>query len=161
MLITDILIRSLSGYIFVIPGILLYFLYLRQHRIMGQELSARDFAPAESLKRAGILCVFPTFQTAQMGQKIRRKPKLPLCGVALRKSGKKQTQLHMAGVFLFCYYLIGVLTMTGIGKLKEFAPRIVFIPFVDMVSGPVDTVLNVILFVPLGLFLPLLWKKLC
>lgn len=51
--------------------------------------------------------------------------------------------------------------MTGIGKLKEYAPRIVFIPFVDMVSGPVDTVLNVILFVPLGLFLPLLWKKLC
>jgi len=38
------------------------------------------------LKRAGILYVFPTFQTAQMGQKIRRKPKLPLCGVALRKS---------------------------------------------------------------------------
>ncbi len=54
-----------------------------QHRIMGQELLARDFAPAESLKRAEILCVFPTFQTAQMGQKIRRKPKLPLCGVAI------------------------------------------------------------------------------
>lgn len=44
--------------------------------------------------------------------------------------------------------------MTGIGKLKEFAPRIVFIPFVDVVSGPVDTVLNVVLFVPLGLFSP-------
>ena len=30
MPITDVLIRSLSGYIFVIPGILLYFLYLRK-----------------------------------------------------------------------------------------------------------------------------------
>ncbi len=106
MLITDVLIRSLSGYIFVIPGILLYFLYLR-------------------------------------------------------KFGKKQTQLHMAGVFLFCYYLIGVLTMTGIGKLKSFEPRIVFIPFLDMIGGPVDTILNVVLFLPLGFFLPLLWKKQC
>ena len=56
---------------------------LGQHRIMGQALSARDFAPGESLESVGILDVFPTFQTAQMGQKIRRKPKLPLCGIAL------------------------------------------------------------------------------
>lgn len=104
MPITDVLIRSLSGYIFVIPGILLYFLYLR-------------------------------------------------------KSGKKQTPLHIVSVSIFCYYLIGVLTMTGIGKLKSFEPRIVLIPFLDMISGPVDTMLNVVLFVPLGFFLPLLWKK--
>ena len=77
MPITDVLIRSLSGYIFVIPGILLYFLYLR-------------------------------------------------------KSGKKQTPLHIVSVSIFCYYLIGVLTMTGIGKLKSFEPRIVLIPFLDM-----------------------------
>ena len=104
MPITDVLIRSLSGYIFVIPGILLYFLYLR-------------------------------------------------------KSGKKQTPLHIVSVSIYCYYLIGVLTMTGIGKLKSFEPRIVLIPFLDMISGPVDTMLNVVLFVPLGFFLPLLWKK--
>src|SRR5699024_8792628 len=40
-----------------------------------------------------------------------------------------------------------------------FEPRIVLIPFLDMISGPVDTMLNVVLFVPLGFFLPLLWKK--
>ena len=28
-----------------------------------------------------------------------------------------------------------------------------------MISGPVDTILNVILFIPLGFFLPLLYKK--
>lgn len=104
MSIRDILIRSISGYIFIVPGILLYFWLLK-------------------------------------------------------KLGKKQTELHMAAVFVLCYYLIGCLTMTGIGKLKAFSPRMVWIPFLDMISGPVDTVLNVILFLPFGFFLPLLYKK--
>ncbi len=104
MSITDILIRSISGYIFVIPGILLYFW-------------------------------------------------------CLKKFGKKQTPIHIAAIFVFCYYLIGILTMTGIGKLNTFSPRLVIIPFLDMISGPIDTILNIILFFPLGFFLPLLYKR--
>ena len=91
MSITDILIRSISGYIFVIPGILLYFW-------------------------------------------------------CLKKFGKKQTPIHIAAIFVFCYYLIGILTMTGIGKLNAFSPRLVIIPFLDMISGPIDTIFNIILF---------------
>ena len=49
--------------------------------------------------------------------------------------------------------------MVGIHGFKTFSPRIVLVPFVDMISGPVDTILNVILFIPLGFFLPLLYKK--
>lgn len=49
--------------------------------------------------------------------------------------------------------------MTGIHAFKSFSPRIVLIPFLDMISGPVDTILNVILFIPLGFFLPLLYEK--
>ena len=56
---------------------------LGQHRIMGQGDSARDFVSSESMKNAGILCVFPIFHTARLGQKIRRSPRLPLCGAAL------------------------------------------------------------------------------
>ena len=56
---------------------------LRQYRIMEQVLSPKDFAPRESVEKAGILDVFPFFHTAQLGQKIRRKPQSPLCGVAL------------------------------------------------------------------------------
>ena len=104
MSITDILIRSISGYVFIVPGLLLYFICLKK----------------------------PT------------------------KTNKNQMPLHIATVFVFCYYLIGVLTMTGIGKLKVFEPTIVLIPFRDMISGPIDTILNVILFAPLGFFLPLL-----
>lgn len=104
MPVTDILIRSMSGYVFVLPEILLYFCYLK-------------------------------------------------------KTGRKQPPLHVISAFIFCYYLVGILTMTGIGRLKAFSPRIVPIPFRDMISGPVDTILNVILFLPLGFFLPLLYKK--
>ena len=57
--------------------------YLRQHRTIWQEHSAKDFASYESYKRAGILYVFPPFITARMGQKIGRRPQTQLCGDAL------------------------------------------------------------------------------
>ena len=104
MAITDILIRSISGYIFIVPGLILYFGYLI-------------------------------------------------------KTQKRQTLLHIVTAFVFCYYLIGIMTMTGIHAFKSFSPRIVLIPFLDMISGPVNTVLNVILFIPLGFFLSLLYEK--
>jgi glycopeptide antibiotics resistance protein len=100
----QIIQRSLSGYIFVVPGLLLYFW-------------------------------------------------------VLHKENKKQTPAHIISAFVFCYYLIGILTMAGIGKLKEFSPQLVFIPFLDMISGPVDTVLNVLLFIPFGFFLSLMYRK--
>ena len=56
---------------------------LRQHRIMGQGDSVRDFDTSESMKNAGILDLFPIFHTARLGQKIRRSPQCPLCGVAV------------------------------------------------------------------------------
>ena len=50
---------------------------------MEQVLSPKDFVPRESVEKAGILDVFPFFHTAQLGQKIRRKPQSPPSGVAL------------------------------------------------------------------------------
>lgn len=104
--ISDILIRSISGYVFIFPVLILYF----------------------SL---------------------------------LKKWGRKQDLIHIATVFLFCYYLFGILTVTGIGytSTMSFRPRISLIPFLSMISGPIDTILNVVLFVPFGFFLPLLYKK--
>ena len=104
--ISDILIRSISGYVFIIPVLMLYFLYLK-------------------------------------------------------KSGRKQSIFHITAVFVFCYYLFGILTVTGIGYTStiSFRPKISIIPFLGMISGPIDTILNLVLFVPLGFFLPLLYKK--
>lgn len=73
--------------------------------------------------------------------------------------GKKQTVGHVIASFLFCLYLIGILAVTGICLKGSFSPRMVYIPFVDMIRGPKDTALNVILFVPMGIFLPVLYGK--
>ena len=104
--ISDILIRSISGYVFIVPVLLLYFLYLK-------------------------------------------------------KSGRKQSFLHITAVFVFCYYLFGILTVAGIGytSTMSFSPKISLIPFLGMITGPIDTILNLILFVPLGVFLPFLYKR--
>ena len=104
--ISDILIRSISGYVFIVPVLLLYFLYLK-------------------------------------------------------KSGRKQSFLHITAVFVFCYYLFGILTVAGIGYTStiSFSPKISLIPFLGMITGPIDTILNLILFVPLGVFLPFLYKR--
>ena len=84
---------------------------------------------------------------------------LVLYFVILWAAKKKQAIGHIIVSFLLCFYLIGILTMTGVCLKGAFAPRIVYIPFVDMIRGPVDTVLNILLFVPLGIFLPLLYDK--
>lgn len=52
----------------------------------------------------------------------------------------------------FGYYLFGLLTVTGIGftSTMTFRPNISWTPFIGMITGPIDTILNIILFVPLG-----------
>lgn len=104
MSIKAIIIRSMSGYIFLIPLILMY-----------------------------IFC--------------------------LKKKKSRVTTSHIITLFVFSYYIIGVLTMTGIGKLHPFSPRLVLIPSEDLIKVTIDTILNVILFMPLGFFLPLLYKE--
>ena len=104
MPIQQIIIRSLSGYLFVIPMLIFYW-------------------------------------------------------IALFRSGNKQSLLRIVAILAFGYYLIGVLTVTGIHELKAFSPRLVLVPFLDMIRGPMDTVLNIILFLPFGFFLPLWYRK--
>ena len=89
------------------------------------------------------------------------KPISILYFLYLRKSGREQSLLHIAAVFVFCYYLFGILTVAGIGYTStiSFSPKISLIPFLGMITGPIDTILNLILFVPLGVFLPFLYKK--
>ena len=79
--------------------------------------------------------------------------------IILRVIGKKQAIGRIIAIFVLCFYLVGVLTVTGICIRASFSPQIVYIPFVDMIIGPVDTVLNIIMFIPMGIFLPMLYKK--
>ncbi len=66
-----------------------------------------------------------------------------------------------AGFFLlFSVYLAGVWTVVGLPNVTyiRMDANISLVPFRDMLDGWVSTVLNVVLFMPLGVFLPLLWK---
>ena len=104
--ISDLLIRSISGYIFAFPVFALHFL-------------------------------------------------------RIKKLGRTQSLPHIGAVLVFSYYLFGILTVTGIGYTSTitFRPNISWIPFIGMIAGPTDTILNIVLFIPLGFFLPLLYKK--
>ena len=51
------------------------------------------------------------------------------------------------------------LLYTSYTSTISFSPKISLIPFLGMITGPIDTILNLILFVPLGVFLPFLYKR--
>lgn len=89
-------------------------------------------------------------------------PALPFLGawfLLLRVKRKTQSAAHLLLTLLYCLYLSGVLAVTGIGRPFGFRPRFHFLPFVDMIKGPIDTALNVLLFLPLGVLLPLLYAE--
>ncbi len=89
-------------------------------------------------------------------------PALPFLGawfLLLRVRRQKQSAAHLLLTLLYCLYLSGVLAVTGIGRPFGFRPRFNFLPFVDMIKGPIDTALNVLLFLPLGVLLPLLYAE--
>lgn len=73
--------------------------------------------------------------------------------------------IHMIWVFIFLYYVYLVLETTGIGTIWEIGlypgmklqEEINLIPFRDGVS--LSMILNVVMFMPLGFLLPLLWKE--
>ena len=86
-------------------------------------------------------------------------PALLLYFIVLGKMGKKQTGARVVASFVFCLYCVGICAETGLCLTPRFSPRLSLIPFVGMIHGPVGTALNVLLFMPLGIFLPLLYKR--
>lgn len=73
--------------------------------------------------------------------------------------------IHMIWVFIFLYYVYLVLETTRIGTIWEIGlypgmklqEEINLIPFRDGIS--LSMILNVVMFMPLGFLLPLLWKE--
>ena len=69
----------------------------------------------------------------------------------------KRTALYT----IFAFYLIAMMSLVGLPNVKymQIDFSINLIPFVDMVSDIKNALLNVLLFLPMGLFLPRLWEK--
>lgn len=63
--------------------------------------------------------------------------------------------------FLFAVYLSAVYLFVGMPTLQfiRFELSLTIIPFLPMVADLKNTLLNILLFVPLGIMLPFLWKK--
>lgn len=62
---------------------------------------------------------------------------------------------------LFCLYLAAVFSLVGIPNVTYFRPEINLnlLPFAGMVKDLKNCILNVVLFTPLGFFLPVLWYR--
>lgn len=62
---------------------------------------------------------------------------------------------------LFCLYLSAVFVLVGIPNVTYFRPglKLNLVPFVGIVADLKNSILNVALFVPLGIFLPVLWER--
>lgn len=75
----------------------------------------------------------------------------------VRFHDRKRTVLY----FVFGLYLAAVYSFVGLPTLQfmRFELNLEWVPFAPMLVDLRNTVLNVVLFVPLGILLPFLWKK--
>lgn len=88
-------------------------------------------------------------------------PVFVLLAVFCKKISAKRKLLFL----LFTAYMFGVFSATGIPTIYHLRlePSFNWIPLIDIINSPLsyikNTLLNILLFFPLGFFLPLLWKK--
>lgn len=86
---------------------------------------------------------------------------LPILLFLQNRTTKKHTKLYYLGLWIFVFYLSGLMTATGLLDLffrkPAFAPYFNFEFLVDIFSCPIQYLLNILLFVPLGFLAPLLW----
>ena len=84
---------------------------------------------------------------------------IPFFGVLnkVRFHNIKQSVLY----FVFAVYLSAVYLFVGMPTLQfmRFELSVTLIPFLPMMADIKNTILNVFLFLPLGVMLPFLWKK--
>lgn len=78
---------------------------------------------------------------------------------------RKRNLNEMIAVLIFAFYLIAVFSVVGIPTVGTFKVNFSFnlIPLIDIVNSPFEyiknTVLNIILFMPLGFLVPAIWKN--
>ena len=91
---------------------------------------------------------------------------LPVMWAVIEGCRKNMTVLRRVMLMLLAVYLCGVCSATGLPTMEKmrFAPRFNFVPLADITEEPVaylvNTVLNLLLFVPFGFLAPLLWRQL-
>lgn len=82
-----------------------------------------------------------------------------------QKRGRGLSAISCVGILLFTTYVAAVYHFTGAGTLYEgmryqieLPEHVNFVPFSNRID-PTEYVLNVVLFLPLGLLVPLIWDR--
>lgn len=89
-------------------------------------------------------------------------PVIVIIQTALWKTASRKRRI---GLVLFGIYLAAVFDAVGIPDVKyiRLEPNFNLVPIVDIVNAPLgylkNTALNILLFLPLGFLLPVLWKE--
>lgn len=83
---------------------------------------------------------------------------IPLYLIVSRKNNNKVTKMFS---MIFIVYIIALFSLVGIPSIDyiEVDFGFNFIPLLDIVLSPKTSLLNILLFIPLGIFLPILWKE--
>lgn len=84
----------------------------------------------------------------------------PLLILWQTKICKRQKMMPALLIFLFTGYILSVFSVTGIPAIGTFSPQfqINLIPLSGLERYSVQYILNIFLFLPLGLLLPILWE---
>ncbi|MCL1895101.1 MAG: VanZ family protein [Clostridiales bacterium] len=78
-----------------------------------------------------------------------------------KKGNVKTAARHILAVYLFCLAVLAVLSITSVPDVfrLSFEPTINLAPFSDFPEGLLHDLSNILLFLPVGFLLPMLWKK--
>lgn len=85
----------------------------------------------------------------------------PAALLILKLSGRQLKNKHMFFLLLYLCVLTGIYSVTGIPDIKDcsFDFTLNLIPLVDVLSSPDQYLLNILMFLPVGFLLPLLWDE--
>lgn len=85
----------------------------------------------------------------------------PVVLIVQKLSKRRIFSLHTGFVLLYMCTLAGIFSVTGLPTVKycrlDFSVNVV--PMVDILNSPMQYLLNVLMFVPVGFLLPLLWER--
>lgn len=78
-----------------------------------------------------------------------------------KASGRKVIGIHTGFLLLYTCTLAGIFSVTGLPDAKycriDFSVNL--IPLVDILDSPMQYLLNILMFLPVGFLLPLLWER--
>ena len=82
--------------------------------------------------------------------------------LALQKvSGRRIWSLHTGFLMMYACTLAGIFSVTGLPNIKyceiDFSTN--FIPMADILNSPEQYFFNVLMFIPVGFLLPILWER--